>query len=439
MLKDDEYTKSFKMINKLFPKLKLWIYQTIPDSRMEKKIRYKMVDIVVLDILKFLFRYRSLNAFVLEFKNNQIAIENLKKYFKIHEIPDEETIKNILSLIPTTAMNQLLRKLNQRIERKKITTKLKFMEKYELLSIDGSGQFSSYKISCPKCTTKKIDGKTLYMHSQLVATLVSTCSKSSFTLQYEPIENNKDGEYVKNDCELNAAKRLLDSTRRSFPKRSFCVLGDNLYAVVPFISKVEEYNWKFIITAKPERNKELFSWYDLMEDERKHYQKVDNDGHIHRYSWYCQIPLRQENRKDKHYKVNILEYTEYDKDGEQLFHSTWITNIELNIKTVNEVAQGGRSRFLIENKTFNEQKNLGFQTTHNFGHFENLPSVFFGLAQIAHTFSQFFSFWKVGKSIIKKVGSSRRFWERFAVLFSSIKMNSSIVPIIYLKFEFDSS
>lgn len=140
-----------------------------------------------------------------------------------------------------------------------------------------------------------------------------------------------------------------------------------------------------------------------MEDERERYQKIDDDGHIHSYSWYLKIPLRQENNVDKHYNVNILEYAEYDKDGEQLYHNTWITNIDLNIITVTEVAKGGRARFLIENKTFNEQKNLGFETTHNFGHFGNLPSVFFDLAQIAHTFSQFFSFWKVGKSIIKKL------------------------------------
>lgn len=427
------------MFHKLFPKLRKWAIKTMPDSRMQKKIRYKMVDVVILDIIKSLFGYRSLHSFVTEFRNNPIAVDNLKKYFKINAIPDDDTIRNILSIIPTKSVNELLKLINQRLERKKIINKLKFMERYELLSIDGTGQFSSYKIKCSKCTTKNIDGNTLYMHNQLVATIVSTTSKVSVTLQYEPIENNDDGEYVKNDCEINSAKRLLEGTRKAFPKRSFCILGDNLYAVVPIVSKIESYNWKFIITAKPSRNKELFSWYEMMKNDHKYHQRVDNEGHIHQYRWYEQIPLRVENSEDKYYKVNLIEYTEYDKDGEQLFYSSWITNYELNIKSVIEVAKGGRSRFLIENKTFNEQKNLGFETNHNFGHFGNLPSVFFGLAQIAHTFSQLFSFWKDGKINIKKVGSSRRFWERFAVLFSSIQMSAPLFPIIYLKFEFDST
>jgi hypothetical protein len=398
-----------------------------------------MVDVVMLDIIKFLLGYRSMRSFVKEFKNNKIAIKNLNKYFGISLVPDEETIKNILSIIATEEVNKLLKLIHQRLERKKITPRLKFMEIYDLLSIDGSGQFSSYKIHCPKCTTKDIDGKTLYMHAQLVASLVSTHCKTSLTLQYEPIENNSSGEYLKNDCEINSAKRLLGNIRKSFPKRTFCILGDNLYAVIPIVSLVEKYDWKFIITAKPGRNKELFSWYEMMSDEHQSHQLIDDDGHIHQYRWFDQIPLRQENSKDRQYKVNLLEYTECNKFGEQLFYSSWITNIELNRKSVVEIAKGGRARFLIENKTFNEQKNLGFETTHNFGHFGNLPSVFFGLAQIAHTFSQLFSFWKDGKSIIKKVGSSRRFWERFAVLFSSIEMSAPLLPIIYLKFEFDSS
>ena len=97
----------------------------------------------------------------------------------------------------------------------------------------------------------------------------------------------------------------------------------------------------------------------MMSDEHQSHQLIDNDGHLHQYRWFDQIPLRQENSEDKHYKVNLLEYTEYDKNVDKLFYNSWITNLELNIKSVIEIAKGGRARFLIENKTFEFAKEFG--------------------------------------------------------------------------------
>ncbi|MCB9027051.1 MAG: hypothetical protein H6625_12075 [Bdellovibrionaceae bacterium] len=113
--------------------------------------------------------------------------------------------------------------------------------------------------------------------------------------------------------------------------------------------------------------------------------------------------------------------------------------LHLHENNVKEVAAGGRARFKIENVTFNEQKTRGCFVEHNFGHFGNLPNVFFGLAQIAHLFSQMFYLWREGKRLIQKVGSQRRFRERLATLFSSIKMPIYDLPILQVKLELNSS
>jgi hypothetical protein len=140
-----------------------------------------------------------------------------------------------------------------------------------------------------------------------------------------------------------------------------------------------------------------------------------------------------------HFLLNLLEYTELSKEGRVLYYSTWVTDIPLNEGNIKDIAQGGRARFNMENVSFNEQKTRGHHTEHNFGHFGNLPNVFFGLAQIAHLLSQAFSLWKEGQRLIQEVGSARRFWERMDTLYSSVRVPTHELPILYIKFVADSS
>lgn len=79
-----------------------------------------------------------------------------------------------------------------------------------------------------------------------------------------------------------------------------------------------------------------------------------------------------------------------------------MTNLEITSDNVKKLAQVGRARFVIENRNFNEQKNLGFGIEHNFGHRENLPNVFFGLAQVAQLITEMFRFWRTEKIEINK-------------------------------------
>jgi hypothetical protein len=261
----------------------------------------------------------------------------------------------------------------------------------------------------------------------------------SLTMGFEPIENHTDRkEYDKNDCELNAGKRLLKNLRSAYPKRTFCITGDNLFSAANFIQQIKSYGWSFIITAKPERNKELFSMYDYVYEKKRSTNFFDKNGHQHHYEWANQIPLKLETNLSKQVLVNLLEYTEINANGEVIYYNSWATDILLKNENVKEIAKGGRARFQIENCTFNEQKTRGYNIEHNFGHFGNLPNVFFGLAQIAHLFSQLFVLWREGKKLILETGSQRRFWERMATLITSVPLPCCDFPIFNIKFEFNT-
>lgn len=49
-------------------------------------------------------------------------------------------------------------------------------------------------------------------------------------------------------------------------------------------------------------------------------------------------------------------------------HYSWITDLGIFDSNCEELAQAGRTRWKIENETFNTLKNQGYKFEHNFGH-----------------------------------------------------------------------
>ena len=79
---------------------------------------------------------------------------------------------------------------------------------YYLITIDASGYFSSNKICCEGCLKKESKkGVVRYEHQIVQAALMKPGRKEVIPLAPEEIRNS-DG-YKKQDCEINAGKRLL--------------------------------------------------------------------------------------------------------------------------------------------------------------------------------------------------------------------------------------
>ncbi len=418
------------------------ITSRVSDPRIKAKCTFTMEQMMFSGLMVFLLRFRSLRAFHLENKGNHCSIKNFQRWITINEIPSDDELRYALQTVSTRSLNDLLKDYHYQLDRRKILQDHRFLNQYELMILDGTGQISSSKIKCEKCLTKKTkNGEICYYHGQLLASLTNHKAEYALPLQFEPIERDDSAtEYSKNDCELSAGKRLLQNLKIRFPKRNFCILGDNLFGVYPILSMLKKQQWHFVITAKPDRNKELFFMFDYLSERKKVMEHKDLDGTIHRYQWSNQLPLKQYTKKEVIILVNFLAYEEISPDGEIKFTSSWMTDLEITTDNVKKIAMAGRARFAIENRNFNEQKNLGYQTEHNFGHFGNLPNVFFGLAQIAQLITEMFRFWKVGSTEIAKVGSKRRYYERLAVMIStSVLPDQSDFSFLYLKFQFNST
>ena len=140
------------------------------------------------------------------------------------------------------------------------------------------------------------------------------------------------------------------------------------------------------------------------------HQYTDDAGTLHEFHAYADAPLNDTNYN---YRVNVLEYWETKKDGRKQRFS-WVTKLSLKSENVYEVMRAGRSRWKIENETFNTLKNQGYHFQHNYGlGYENLCSVMTMLMMLAFLIDQVQQLCcKVYQKARKHVVTLRRFFEK---------------------------
>ena len=120
------------------------------------------------------------------------------------------------------------------------------MDGYYLLSVDGTGYFSSKQVHCTQCCEKHHrNGQITYYHQMLGAVLVHPDESEVIPLAPEPILK-QDGS-KKNDCERTAAKRLLEDIRREHPHLKLMVVEDGLASNGPHIQLLQSLDMRFIL------------------------------------------------------------------------------------------------------------------------------------------------------------------------------------------------
>ena len=125
---------------------------------------------------------------------------------------------------------------------------------------------------------------------------------------------------------------------------------------------------------------------------------------------YHNVPL---NDAHHDYRINVLTYWETKKDGRKQYFS-WVTKLTLTSKNVYQAMRAGRSRWKIENETFNTLKNQGYHFDHNYGHgYQNLCSVMTMLMMLAFLIDQVQQLCcKVYQKARQHLGTLSRFFEK---------------------------
>ena len=254
----------------------------------------------------------------------------------------------------------------------------------------------------------------------LSVALVHPNRREVFTLGGQAIEK-QDGT-SKNDCELNASKRLQSALYESYKGVPFIIIEDALYANEPHIEQIQNNGWDFILNVKPSSHKILFKLFEARKERNQLKEHTYKEGNsTHHFYWMNNVTLNGQGN----IRVNFLYYEQHLANG-KVKRFSWVTSLKIRKTNVDQIMRGGRCRWKIENEQFNTLKNQGYHFEHNYGHgYNHLCNVMAHLMLLAFLVDQMVqAFNRTFNLVWKEIKARNRLWERIRAIYLSFLVNS---------------
>jgi hypothetical protein len=349
------------------------IFNSVPDPR-SGEVEIPLADVLMSSFAMFSLKDPSLLAFD---QRRSDPNDNFRTIYGINRVPCDSQMRDTLDPVDPKGLRTPFLEIFRLLQRSKVLERFVYLDGCYLVSLDGTGYFSSTKIHCASCLEKHHrNGTVSYSHQLLGATLVHPDLKEVIPLAPEPIIQ-QDGN-TKNDCERNATRRWLKQFRKEHPHLRVVIVEDALSANAPHLKDLAEARARYIIGVKPGDHTFLFEHLRGLDEagQMQVLTLVDPATNILHHFRFCNgTPLNESNPD---VLVNVLEYWEVHPDR-TMQHFSWITDFTLNADNVWAIMRGGRARWKIENETFNTLKNQGYHLEHNYGHGDQNLSVVLAL------------------------------------------------------------
>jgi hypothetical protein len=359
---------------------------------------------------------------LLAFEERRTADHNLSTVFKIGQVPCDTQMRTILDDVEPVHLRWVYPRVHRELAACGELRRYVFLGGSYLVSLDGTGYFSSKTVHCLGCQ-QKVNSKTgevTYYHQMLGGVIIHPDLPQVLPLRPEPIQRG-DGD-AKNDCERNAAKRFLEHLKADYPHRVFTITEDALSPNAPHIREIRQYEYHFILGVKAGDHAYLFEQVARARQERRTTEYEVRQGKIvHRFSFVNGMPLNESNSD---VLVNFVEYWEIRPDKTQ--HFSWVTDFTVTKLNVMAIMRGGRARWKVENETFNTLKNQGYHFEHNYGHGQHHLSVVLAqlmmLAFLVDQIQQLAD--ALFQAVLKKKKRLIRLWEQLRALFQTLEFKS---------------
>jgi len=390
---------------------------------------YCLADCLMAAFAMFSLKCPSL----LQFRHQlNIRMDNLMRIYHLHKVPGDTSMRSTIDGVDFRLLQSLFVWLigvlrNRGLLHKEHRVKFSNTNSFMLVSVDGTGHFCSCKNSCKHCLTKKHrNGKTAYYHQCLGAVLAHPTQKTVFPVAVEPIIQ-QDG-VTKNDCEQNGFKRILPQISAALCEERAIILLDGLYQNGPCIQAITELRagkkkWSYIIVCKENNFVQLqvkrLKQTDGLKTKTWQYKQKGKTIYC-TFSYATDLIL---NGKHQDIKTHYFNYEEKDELGNILYSCDWITDLPIQTMTTDDcilLVACARTRWKIENETFNTLKNQGYHLEHNFGHGAQYLATNFGLLTfLAFTVDQIAQFAdQVFQAALKACNNSRKnLWYRVLAVF----------------------
>ena len=353
-----------------------------------KRKDYSLSELVVGGVMLFVFKEGSRNAFDND-RREAMFRKNYRRAFKLR-LPGMDAVEDLYRLLDENELEKLKHLLVKTLIEKKMFYKFRFMGKKYFVAIDGTGVASYETDYCGECTSKTSkSGKTTYSHNVLEAKLV-THNGMSVSIATEWVRNENGKEYDKQDCELNAFKRLAVKLKKVYPRMPLVILADGLYANQSFFRICKDNGWGFIVTFKdgslPSVHEEMGLLPGSAWQCRERFLAGKGKRTKQIFRWTNGIGYRG-------FELSVAECKEttmHAVSGATVENTfTHITDIPIDNSNYHLVSQGGRMRWNIEN-SFDYLKEHGYNLGHKFSRssFRALKNYYQSML-LAHAINQF--------------------------------------------------
>lgn len=388
------------------------ISNRIPDKREPTKTRYRIHDAI---LAGFAMMYHQ-DPSMLEFQGGRTPMQkaNLMKQFGIHKIPQDSQMRTLIDTVDNECFRPVFKNFIYRLKKSNDLAKYRVLGNKYYLPLDGTTFFSSSEIKCSLCLRKNHkDGICTNHHQVLQTGIVHPLQKAVLPLMPEHIINS-DGA-SKQDCEINAFRRMIPRIKDDYPDMQFIIGGDGLFSRRALINLVREHNMDYIFTAKPGDHKWLYEWITTFP--KLSSKVVEGKQSTCKYEWVNDVPLHF---GEGNIAVNFIRFTlSGKKNKKRNYTNTWVTNLPVSLENIDQMVAIARCRWKNENEFFNVLKNHGYCLEHNYGHGKRfLAFNFYLLTVLAFFMHQIFELTdEIYMSLRARLGSKRKFFNRIHAIF----------------------
>ena len=410
-----------------------------------KRNNYSMRYLIMSEMLMFLSEGKSQRFTETAYRDNKY-LENIGKIIKeeLRKIPDAEIYTNVFSKVEKEEIEKFQYKINYQMIRNKIYEGSKILGKYNLVLDATRFQKAHYEISEEWLKETK-DGNTTWYLSMLELKLVA--NNMAISLMNEMIKNedkkkeneteeeikNKSIEELKQDCELNASKRMLPRFRKIYPRLPVRIIADSLYPSIGLIELCEKENLEYIFVLKDKRIPTLLAEFLTL------VSMSEGNREIKETKEQIVLTLWENDIDYKGKKINVIRQITKDKETGKYSKWMWITNREITRNNLYKIIYCAKLRDYIENQGFREQKiTSGIDLEHVYSKDIKAIKVIYTIIQITHLILQIIEHSNICGEFNKKYGSVKVFRRKFYAHLTETYINIELIQI-KIQIHFDKS
>lgn len=372
-----------RVLRAVFPDLVSWL-NALPDPRVQEMCRYTAAHLWWEIIAMYLFRCGSRNLFDQQRQTGQAAWNLGELCGQAGDDPrfagkplitgSDNAARHANRVDPAVVAGIVVQMMRHLLQGRKFDA-ARLFDTYYVLVVDGTVQEKCRAGFGEAGKTGAWDARFRYM---LQVSLLGP-QGLLFPLMHEAMDL-QDPVADKEDCELKSFQRLAVRLKQAFPRLSFCLVGDALYACQAVLAVCQRYDWKYILTLKEGRQpttwEEMLHLLPLHTPNQVRLQFTrDRQTIFQGFRWVEDVMLGE-------FQTHVILQGETTPDAATLFG--FITNLG-NLtpeRVVTLVNHAGRKRHTIED-IFNTQKNHGIGLEHVFRAHAAAAKNYYTMMQVA--------------------------------------------------------